>query len=61
MLLRKEERDFLLRQKVRNEKNLSISYVVFKRDTTILRIFTASLLLLENEIIMIYNGTEFLL
>ena len=61
MLLRKEERDFLLRQKVRNEKNLRISYVVFKRDTTILRIFTASLLLLENEIIMIYNGTEFLL
>ena len=61
MLLRKEERDFLLRQKVRNEKNLGIFYVVFKRDTTILRIFTASLLLLENEIIMIYNGTEFLL
>ena len=61
MLLRKEERDFLLRQKVRNEKNLRISYVVFKRDTTILRIFTASFLLLENEIIMIYNGTEFLL
>ena len=61
MLLRKEERDFLLRQKVRNEKNLRISYVVFKQDTTILRIFTASLLLLENEIIMIYNGTEFLL
>ena len=30
MLLRKEERDFLLRQKVRNEKNLRISYVVFK-------------------------------
>ena len=60
MLLRKEERDFLLRQKVRNEK-MRISCVVFKRDTTILRIFTASLLLLENEIIMIYNGTEFLL
>ena len=44
MLLRKEERDFLLRQKVRNEKNLRISYVVFKWDTTILRFFTASLL-----------------
>ena len=45
MLLRKEEADFLLKQKVRKKQGKKIFL----------------LLLLENEIIMIYDGTEFLL
>ena len=68
MLLRKET---LLKQKVRNETNLRIScfIIVFKCNILIgagyqkLRIFTVSYTSyrVENEMIMIYNGTEFLL
>ena len=67
MLLRKET---LLKQKVRNETNLRIScFIVFKCNILIgagyqkLRIFTVSYTSyrVENEMIMIYNGTEFLL